>query len=99
MTSHIIGYKNFNTHGNFTHLLRPMDNLITRYENTLFPHIRNNVGTSSVASNCNQCARYRNTKNDHDIGTQTHIQDFELTSHSPNALFVAFESTNLCANI
>ncbi len=35
--------------------------------------------SSSTASHCNECARYRNTKNDHDIGTQTHAQDFELT--------------------
>ncbi len=53
---------------------------------------------SSVASHSIQCARW-NTKNDHDIGTQTHAQDCELISHSPNVLFVAFKGTNLCSDI
>ncbi len=47
--------------------------------------------SSPAASHCNQCARYRNTKNDHDIGTQTNTQVFKLISHSLNILFVAFE--------
>ncbi len=50
--------------------------------------------SSSVASHYNLCARYRNTKNDHEI--QTHAPDFERTSYSSSVLFVAFEGINLC---
>ncbi len=41
--------------------------------------------SSSVASHCDECARYKNTESDHDIGTQTHTKDIELTSHSLDA--------------
>ncbi len=34
----------------------------------------------TVASHCNRDARYRNKKNNHDIGTQIHAQDFQLVT-------------------
>ncbi len=55
--------------------------------------------SSSVGSPCNQCARYRNTKSEPNIRTQTQAQDFEPASHLPYVLLVALKGTNFCSNI
>ncbi len=60
----------------------------------MFPTTLRKQCSSSALSHCNQGVRYKNRKIDHDIATQTHAQDFEVISHSPNVLFVPFEGTN-----
>ncbi len=78
-----------------------MDNLVTtknrRYGMRVSTHPKQ--CSSSAASHCNQCTRYRSTKNDHDSGTPTHIHNFKRTSHLTNVLFVPFEGTNLWSKV